>query len=289
MKTSPVSNKTRLGIAAALAGAATTVALLFGGTAFAQEQTPTTPSTEQAAPQGGRGGPFGKGGKGGIGGRGMNAAIVAKALGIDEAALRTELEAGKSVADLASAKGVALDTIVNALIEDQTAQLKTAVAAGTLTQAQADGLIANAKVTLPGHLQTRRVQGLPDHGRGGPGMGERRGGAIIGQATTVAAKALGMTEAELRTELQAGKTIAALAQSKNVALSTVSDALLAEAKTRAAAAVTAGTLTQAQADAMLQQAPAQIENFLNNTKPQRGPGRNRTAPAPSTTTSGPQG
>jgi hypothetical protein len=286
MKTSPVSNKTRLGIAAALAGTATALALLFGGTAFAQEVTPTTPSTEQAAPQGGRGGPFGKGAKGGIGRHGMNAAVVAKALGIDEATLRTELEAGKSVADLATAKGVALDTIVNALIEEQTTQLKAAVAAGTLTQAQADGLIANAKATLPGHLQVRRVQGLPERGMGG-----RRGGGreIIGAATTVSAKALGMTEAELRTELQAGKTIAALAQSKNIALSTVSDALLAEAKTRAAAAVTAGTLTQAQADAMLQQAPAQIENFLNNTKPQRGPGRNRTAPAPSTTTAGPQG
>jgi hypothetical protein len=286
MKITQIGTKTRLGIAAVLAGTATTAALLFGGTAFAQAPTPTTPSTEAQAPQGGRSGPFGKGGRNGIGARGMNAAIVAKSLGIDEATLRTELDAGKSVADLASSKGVALDTIVDALVADRTTELAAAVTAGTLTQAQADGLLANYKVTLPGHLQVRRVQGLPDRGFGG----NRRGGKVLNQFITVAAKTLGMTEAELRAELQSGKTIAAIAQTKNVALGTISDALLAEAKTRAAEAVAAGRLTQAQADAMLAQAPAKIEQMLNNTRPQRGPGRGRVSPlTPPTTSASPQG
>jgi hypothetical protein len=287
MKITQIGTKSRLGIAAVLAGTATTVALLFSsGAAFAQSPTPTSPATEAQAPQGGRGGPFGKGGRNGLGGRGMNAAIVAKALGIDEATLRTELDAGKSVADLASSKGVALNTIVDALVADRATQLNAAVTAGTLTQAQADGLLANYKATLPGHLQVRRVQGLPDRGFGG----NHHGSKIMNQSITVAAKTLGMTEAELRAELQSGKTIAAVAQTKNVALGTVSDALLSEAKARAAEAVAAGRLTQAQADALLARAPAHIEQFVNNTRPQRGPGRGRVNPlTPPTTSVNPQG
>jgi hypothetical protein len=257
-----LSKRARLGILAALAGTATAATLLFSSAAFAQTTASVAAQPLAAAIQ--HGGKLG-------GGKGMNTAVVAKALGIDEATLRSELQAGKSVADLAASKNVSLDSIVSALVDAQTAQLKQAVTDGKLTQAQADGLLANYKATVAGHLQVRHVQGLP--GRSGRHDGWQRRDAIMEQATTVAAKTLGMTEAELRTEMQAGKTIATVAQSKNIALSTISDALLAEAKTRTAAAVTAGTLTQAQADALLAQAPTAIERFLNTSRPLRGPGR----------------
>ncbi len=111
-----------------------------------------------------------------------------------------------------------------------------------------------------------------------------RGGAN----TAVVAKALNMTEAELRTELQAGKTVADVAKAKSVDLSVVASALLADEKTRVAQAVTDGKLTQAQADEKLVNAQTRITEFLNGTmlKPDasRGPGRGpRPGNAPNAT------
>jgi hypothetical protein len=53
-----------------------------------------------------------------------------------------------------------------------------------------------------------------------------------GDALKTAADTLGMTPAELRTELQSGKSIADVAKEKNVDVQKVVDALVAEAKSR---------------------------------------------------------
>ena len=81
---------------------------------------------------------------GGIGRGGMQLSTIATALGMTEADLRTELQAGKSIADVASAKSVSLDTIVNAVVTAEQARLQQAVTDGKLTQAQADILIRMA-------------------------------------------------------------------------------------------------------------------------------------------------
>ncbi|HEX8026283.1 MAG TPA: hypothetical protein VF484_08760, partial [Candidatus Limnocylindrales bacterium] len=66
---------------------------------------------------------------------------------------------------------------------------------------------------------------------------------------SVAAKAIGISESDLTTALQGGQTMAAVAKAHNVDVQKVIDALVADAKDELAAAVKAGTLTQAQADA----------------------------------------
>jgi hypothetical protein len=229
---------------------------------------------------------------GGIpGGRGgAQTAAIAEALGMTEADLRTELQAGKSVADVASAKGVALDAVVSAVIAAQTTSLNQAVTDGRITQAQADALLANLKVTLPGQLQTKMVAGLEGRSFGGRG-GKGGPGGMRGASLTTVATALGITEAELQTELQAGKTIAAVATARGVDLSVVSNALLEAEKTKLAQAVTDGKLTQAQADERLANAETRINDFLNGALPQRfGPGKPggpRDGTPPTTGTEGP--
>jgi hypothetical protein len=182
------------------------------------------------------------GGPGGMGRGGMQLSTIATALGMTEADLRTELQAGKSVADVATSKNVAIDTVINAIVTAEQTRLQQAVTGGKLTQAQADTLLANLKLTLPSQLQTKTVVGLErgfDGGRGG-----MKGGA---QLTTIAT-ALGITEAELQTELQAGKSVADVAIAKSVSLDKVISAIVdAETKTLTQA-VTDGKLTQAQAD-----------------------------------------
>ena len=67
--------------------------------------------------------------------------------------------------------------------------------------------------------------------------------------TSVVAKAIGISEADLTTALQGGKTVAQVAAANNVDLQKVIDALVADGQSELDAAVNAGTMTQAQADA----------------------------------------
>ena len=127
------------------------------------------------------------------------------------------------------------------------------VADKTLTQAQAD--------KVAGALAASGL-GVRPHGPG------RLGEPALGAA----AKALGMTQGDLLTQLRSGKSLAAVAKEKGVDVQKVVDALVAEAKQRIADAVTNGRLTQAQADQRLKNLTARITARVNATRPE-GPGR----------------
>ena len=85
------------------------------------------------------------------------------------------------------------------------------------------------------------------------------------------AKALGMTEAELRTALQT-KSFATIAGEKNVDIADVKTALLADLKAHLDAEVASGEHTQAEADAKLAAFTARIDTFVNNIRPGKGMG-----------------
>ena len=78
-------------------------------------------------------------------------AIAAKTLGMEQTALVAELNAGKTIADVAKSKGVAVEKIVDAMVANRTAALKAVVDAKRITQAQMDAEIAamKANVTAP--------------------------------------------------------------------------------------------------------------------------------------------
>ena len=89
---------------------------------------------------------------------------------------------------------------------------------------------------------------------GGPGGGRGRG---LGQPELeAAAKVLGMTTDELSTALQSGKTLEQLAQDANVDVQDVKDAIQAahvtEMRSRIQQAVDDGTITQENADWLLE-------------------------------------
>ena len=137
--------------------------------------------------------------------------------------------------------------------------LKGLVSGGTLTQAQADA-----------------VQKALDAARPAGGMGRGPGGkggiGRMGNHLAAAATALGMTQTDLQTQLQAGKTLAQIAQTKGVAVQKVIDALVADEQSELAAAVKAGQLTQAQADQMKTNLTQRITDMVNGTRPSGGPG-----------------
>jgi hypothetical protein len=76
------------------------------------------------------------------------AAVAARVLGMEQTALVADLNAGKTIADVAVAKGVALDKIVAAFVQPHVDWLNQAVADGKLTRAQADEYIATMKANI---------------------------------------------------------------------------------------------------------------------------------------------
>ena len=140
-------------------------------TTVAPDDTTTTTPPDATAPDaapdpgdclGGRDA-HGFGHRGGV----FDLSAAATALGITEDELRTKLEAGSSIADVATEQGVDLQTVIDALVADATADIDAKLAAGDIDQTRADALKANL---------TERITELVQHDglRGGhPGRGPR--------------------------------------------------------------------------------------------------------------------
>jgi hypothetical protein len=102
-------------------------------------------------------------------------AAAAKAIGIDESALRDELKAGKSLADVAKAHGVDRQKVVDALVAEEKSRTAAAVAAGKITQEQATKIDAEAATRIPDVVDGKAPFGKGGFGKGGFGPGRGRG------------------------------------------------------------------------------------------------------------------
>jgi len=142
--------------------------------------------------------------------------------------------------------------------------LKGLVSNGTITQAQADKVASTLSTS-------HRMRGGWPGGRGmrhgWPGGRGMRGAHLSPGAL---AGVLGITTTELRTQLQAGKTLTQIAQTKGISKADLIDKLVTAAKTQLAADVKAGTMTQAQADTATSALTAGITNRVDQVRPARG-------------------
>jgi hypothetical protein len=216
----------------------------------------TPVSSNSGAPEGTAGDHHGRSGD--------RLAAAATYLGISQADLLTQLQSGKTLAQVATAtSGKSTAGLIDALVTAEKAELAAAVSAGEITQAQADQMSA----TLTAHV-TAEVNGTRlDHGPGGPG-GHGHGGPGGGDELTAAATYLGITEAALTTQLDAGKTLAQVASATSgKSTAGLIDALVAAEKVEIAAAVKAGTITQAQADQIIPTLTARFTALANGTRP----------------------
>ena len=223
------ANKTIIatGIALVLSGGVAAAALLpnAGGTAFASTPSGGVPSTVD---------------RGSLGGGLMTAA--ATYIGITPEALRTELRAGKSLADVAVANG------------------KTR-----------DGLIAALNVAA-----TTEIATFVDHkGMAGPPRGEKRerggdkareGGAPLAAAATY----LGMSTADLQAKLAAGQTPSAVAAATaGKTRDGLIAAIVADGKAKIDAAQAAGTMTAAKATEETAELTEHATRFVDSIRGER--------------------
>jgi hypothetical protein len=165
------------------------------------------------------------------------------------------------VSDAAKQLGVTPDALSSALKKALENRVDAAVAAGRLTQAEGDAL-------------KKRIEAGDVPLFAGPGFGFRHGRDGHFGGLEPAAAYLGETEAQLRTQLESGKTLAQVAGANGKSVEGLVNALVAAEKKELDAAVAAGRLTQAQADQMLASAKQRATDFVNGKLPPRpnGPG-----------------
>ena len=92
--------------------------------------------------------------------------VVAKVLGITETELHTQLRAGKTLAQIAAAKGISKATLIDDLVQAAEERLAQAVTDGKLSQAQADVLKGTLKARVTEKVD--RVGRGPGRDHGGP-------------------------------------------------------------------------------------------------------------------------
>jgi hypothetical protein len=242
-------------------------ALLAAGSAYAASKlhgssSPGAAGPLSATPISANGGDHTFGGQAdGHRGRGNDLAAAATYLGVTQADLLTSLQSGKTLAQVAGAtSGKTVAGLIDALVAAEKTELAAAVTAGEITQAQADQMTT----TLTAHV-TAEVNGTrPAHAPGGHGFGH----GARGDELTAAATYLGVTETALTTQLQAGKTLAQVADATSgKSAAGLIDALVAAEKTELAAAVAAGTITQAQSDQITTTLKGRFTALVNGTRP----------------------
>jgi hypothetical protein len=163
--------------------------------------------------------------------------------------------------DAAKQLGVAPAKLQSALQQALVNRVEQAVKDGRLTRAQADEMIKRIQA---GDLPL----GGPGFGRGGGrgGFGGRgfghHGAGPFGDISGAVTTYLGLTEDQLRTARQAGKSLADIAKEKNKSTDGLKKAMLAAVTKSADAAVTAGKLTKAQRDALIAKVPAWLDHEI---------------------------
>jgi hypothetical protein len=174
-----------------------------------------------------------------IGGPGF-LTTAATYIGITEDALRTELGTGKSLADVAVAHGKTRDGLIAALVQASTTEITTLV-------------------------DTKNP--FPAPPAGAPGRGFRMEGAPLAAASTY----LGVSEADLRTKLQAGQNLGQIAAATaGKSRDGLIAAIVADENGKIDAAQTAGRITADQATQMKANVTTRITAMVDGTMP--GPG-----------------
>jgi D-Tyr-tRNAtyr deacylase len=203
-------------------------------------------------------------------GRGFGLAAAAKAIGVSDQTLLSDLKDGKTIAQVAAAKGVTAKTVIDAMVAAATTQIDAQVKSGHLNATQATDIKSRLTAMI-----TAEVNGTfrRPYGPGGPHGPARGFGFRGGFGLDMAAKAIGVSDQTLLSDLKAGKTIAQVAASKGVATKTVIDAMVAAATREFAAQVKAGHLTAAQAATIDANLTQMITNQVNGTfRHPNGPG-----------------
>jgi hypothetical protein len=163
--------------------------------------------------------------------------------------------------DAAGRLGVTSSKLEDALKQAALDRVDAALAAGRITQDQANAMKAAINA---GQLPI----GIPGAGPGfHRGFGFRGGGFLDAAATY-----LGLTDDQLRTQLQSGKSLADVANAQNKSVDGLKQAIISAVQSKLDQAVKDGRLTSDEETQILARLKASIDDLVNGTLPAKPAG-----------------
>jgi hypothetical protein len=165
------------------------------------------------------------------------------------------------VNDAAKSLGVEPSKLSAALKKAYEDRIDAAVAAGRLTKQQGDEL-------------KQRIESGDFPLVGAPGFGHHFGARHeFGHGLDAAASYLGLTEDQLHSRLESGKTLAEIAKAQGKSVDGLKGAMVKDAKTHLDAAVKAGRLSAAEEQRVIAGLQQRIDDLVNGKLPDRFPRR----------------
>ena len=95
----------------------------------------------------------------GHGGPGHDLAAASTYLGVSEATIRSDLDGGKTLAQIATANSKTVDGLVTALVAAEKSELDAAVTSGKITQTQEAAMLVNSKQHITDEVNGKRPSG----------------------------------------------------------------------------------------------------------------------------------
>ena len=139
-----------------------------------------------------------------------------------------------------------------------------------------DAAVADGRLTKEqGQELKQRIESGELPLLGGPAFGFRHPGGPHGfmHGLDAAASYLGLTEDELHSRLESGKTLAEVAKAQGKSVAGLKNAMVADAKKHLEAAVKAGRLSSAEEQRVLADLGQRIDDLVNGKLPDRFPRR----------------
>lgn len=109
------------------------------------------------------------------GNSGSLVSTLANLLGVSPTEIIAQVREGKSLLDIASEKGITTEQIVNAVLDVREKRLAEAVAAGRISQEQADLMLENMRQNITSRLESGTLAGPCVGGVGGGNAAGRQG------------------------------------------------------------------------------------------------------------------
>jgi len=189
----------------------------------------------------------------GQGGRGHGAIraagqTAASTIGISPEELRSQIQSGKTVAQIATEHGVDPNAVVNAIVAALTQEIDQKAAAGSIDANRA----AQAKQKLP-DVANRFVNETKP----------RRDYRIRKDATQAAAKEIGVSTSDLKHARKNGKSIAQVAKDHDKSVDDVVNAIVKAATADVDQAVKDGKLDSQKADQIKKNLPDRAKQLVN--------------------------
>jgi ribosomal protein S20 len=197
--------KTKVWVSVGLASAM----LAAAGSAFAASTDSSANQQQQAQQQN-----VHHGQKGWQGGFAKNQQLLSL-LKTDSQTLINELKAGKSLADVASAHGVSEQQVIDLLTSQESQEIDQAVQAGKITSDKASKMKAKLSDRIKQMVERKGFAQKESHG-----------------PLNEIASILGLSQQDLKSQLQAGKSVKQIAEEKGISEQQLIDQLLQKEKER---------------------------------------------------------